>query len=65
MSHQVQLAIPAQAGIQRSAALDTGVRRCDEEKCAACAPIHGRLNIVANQVGPSSGCHSGTLCRKS
>jgi len=32
ISHQVQLVIPAKAGIQWGAALDTGFRRCDEEK---------------------------------
>jgi hypothetical protein len=32
ISHQVQFVIPAQAGIQCSAVLDTGFRRCDEEK---------------------------------
>jgi hypothetical protein len=50
ISHQVQPVIPAKAGIQWSAALDTGFRRCDERKLAICAEIDGQLKIVANQV---------------
>ena len=52
ISHQVQLVIPAKAGIQWSAVLDTGFRRCDEEDWAICAQINGRLNFVANQEKP-------------
>jgi hypothetical protein len=43
------LVIPAKAGIQRSAALDIGFRRCDEETLPICVQINGRLNIAANQ----------------
>jgi hypothetical protein len=49
ISHQVQLVIPAYAGIQWSAALDTGLRWCDEGKRAICAQSNCRLNIMANQ----------------
>jgi hypothetical protein len=46
---QVQPVIPAKAGIQWSAALDTGFRRCDERKLAMFAVVSGQLKIVANQ----------------
>jgi len=64
ISHQFQPVIPAQAGIQWSAALDTGVRRCDEQKLTIFAVINGQLKIVADQVAghdqPSSSArHSG------
>ena len=46
-SHQVQLVIPANAGIQWNAALGTGFRRCDGGMWALCTQIKGRLNIMA------------------
>jgi hypothetical protein len=50
ISHKGQFVIPAKAGIQCSAALGNGFRRCDEEERAICAHIFGWLNITANQV---------------
>jgi len=50
ISHQVQPVIPANAGIQWSAALDTGFRRCDDRKSTIFAVINGQMKIVANQV---------------
>jgi hypothetical protein len=49
ISHQVQPVIPAKAGIQWSAALDTGFRRCDERKLTIFTEINGQVRIVANQ----------------
>jgi hypothetical protein len=43
ISHEVQPVIPAQAGIQSVAALDTGLRRCDGLK----GPTKWRISRLA------------------
>jgi hypothetical protein len=49
ISHKVELVIPANAGIQWSAALDTGFRRCDGKIGVKYPPWLVWLKFMANQ----------------